>query len=254
MILKKVREFLKANDWMDPNSIESDRKKGIPAPDPYKSIPEDGKIIDLPSPKNLGQIPLIETIVNRRSHRKYNTEELISLEELSFLLYATQGLAERKKKGSDTPIYGSRFRNVASGGNKHPFETYLVVYRVTGLTNGLYRYLPVGHKLLIVDEKEIPKEEVIQAYNGRKFIGDAAVVFIWSTIPYRTYHTYGSTTPKIIAQDSGHLCQNLYLACTSIGLGMVAIGAYHQDRMDQLIKVDGTDEFVVYVAPVGKIP
>lgn len=91
------------------------------------------------------------------------------------------------------------------------------------------------------------------AYNVRKFIGDAAVVFIWSAIPYRTYYTYGSTTPKIIAQDSGHLCQNLYLACSSIGIGMVAIGAYHQGRMDRLVNVEGQDEFVFYVAPVGII-
>lgn len=253
IILEKVREFLKANDWMDPDSIETDRKKGLLAPEPYKRIPEDGKIIDLPSPKNLdfGQMPLIKAIVKRRSHRKYVTKESISLEELSFLLYITQGLAERRKSNS-SPIYGNRFRNVASGGNKHPFETYLVIFRVTGLKNGLYRYLPVEHKLLVI-EKTVTKEEVIQAYNGRKFIGDAAIVFIWSTIPYRTYYSYGSTTPKIIAQDSGHLCQNLYLACTSIGLGMVAIGAYHQDRMDQLINVDGQDEFVVYVAPIGRI-
>jgi len=56
----------------------------------------------------------------------------------------------------------------------------------------------------------------------------------------------------MIAQDSGHLCQNLYLASTSIGAGTCAIGAYDQDAMDKLLDLDGANEFVVYVAPVGK--
>jgi len=49
------------------------------------------------------------------------------------------------------------------------------------------------------------------------------------------------------------MCQNLYLACESIGCGTVAIGAYHQQAMDRLLQLDGEDEFVVYVAPVGRV-
>jgi SagB-type dehydrogenase family enzyme len=60
-------------------------------------------------------------------------------------------------------------------------------------------------------------------------------------------------SPKIIAQDSGHLCQNLYLASEAIGAGTCAIGAYDQDKMDTALGVDGEHEFTIYVAPVGKI-
>jgi len=45
----------------------------------------------------------------------------------------------------------------------------------------------------------------------------------------------------------------LSVASTSIGLGMVAIGTYHQDKMDRLVNVEGQDEFVVYIVPVGRI-
>ena len=58
---------------------------------------------------------------------------------------------------------------------------------------------------------------------------------------------------KVIAQDSGHLCQNLYLACEAIGAGTCAIGAYDQDKIDPVLGVDGEDEFTIYVAPVGKV-
>ena len=57
----------------------------------------------------------------------------------------------------------------------------------------------------------------------------------------------------MIAQDSGHVCQNLYLACESIGIGTCAIGAYNQAKMDELLKVDGEDEFTIYVATVGQV-
>ena len=60
-------------------------------------------------------------------------------------------------------------------------------------------------------------------------------------------------SPKIIAQDSGHLCQNLYLASEAIGAGTCAIGAYDQAKIDPILGVDGEEEFTIYMAPVGKI-
>jgi SagB-type dehydrogenase family enzyme len=53
--------------------------------------------------------------------------------------------------------------------------------------------------------------------------------------------------------DAGHICQNLYLAAGSIGCGTCAIAGYDQDKIDALLKLDGDHEFVVYLAPVGKI-
>jgi SagB-type dehydrogenase family enzyme len=79
------------------------------------------------------------------------------------------------------------------------------------------------------------------------------VTFVWAAIPYRTEWRYGIVSAKLIAQDSGHVMQNLYLAAEALGLGTVAIGAYHQQEMDTLLSVDGTDEFAIYAAPVGRV-
>jgi hypothetical protein len=46
---------------------------------------------------------------------------------------------------------------------------------------------------------------------------------------------------------------NRYLACEAIGAGTCAVAAYHQELMDRLLRVDGTDEFTIYLAPVGKV-
>ena len=165
---------------------------------------------------------------------------------MSFLLWATQGFRQQVAPGAV-------LRTVPSAGNRHALETYLAVLRVAGLQPGIYRYLPLENQLLhVVDDEQMP-EKLTDATLGQAFVGRAAVVFIWTTIPNRTEWRYGLAAHKLIALDAGHVCQNLYLACEAIGAGTCAIAAYHQQLMDRLVQVDGQDEFVIYLAPVGKV-
>jgi len=57
----------------------------------------------------------------------------------------------------------------------------------------------------------------------------------------------------VIAIDAGHVCQNLYLACEAVGAGTCAVAAYDQEALDRLLRIDGVDEFAIYLAPVGKV-
>jgi SagB-type dehydrogenase family enzyme len=189
---------------------------------------------------------LIELIRARVTHRNY-TNEPLTLEELSYLLWATQGIREVGKDNKFTK------RTVPSGGARHTFETYLLIDRVKGLERGLYRYLPLEHKLHFLHAEDNFSAKIIEGCQGQKFVGSAAVVFIWTTIPYRSEWRYGLISHKMIAMDSGHVCQNLYLACGSIGAGVCAVDHYSQEKMDTIVGVDGEDEFVVYMAPVGKV-
>ena len=79
------------------------------------------------------------------------------------------------------------------------------------------------------------------------------MTFVWTAIPYRMEWRYGMAAHKVIAIDAGHVCQNLYLACEAVDAGTCAIAAYDQERMDRLLGVDGSEEFTVYLASVGKI-
>lgn len=144
-------------------------------------------------------------------------------------------------------------RTAPSGGARHPFETYLFANRVEGVPAGLYRYLPLEHKLLFLKEDPDQSRKVVEACCGQPFVAEAAALFVWTTIPYRTEWRYSVLSPKIIALDAGHLCENLYLAAESIGAGTCGIGAYFQEEMDQLLGIDGEEEFTIYAAPVGKI-
>jgi SagB-type dehydrogenase family enzyme len=142
---------------------------------------------------------------------------------------------------------------VPSAGNRHPLETYVAALRVSGLGPGFYRYLPLEHELLHLFQEEQMPRKLTEATLGQAFVGEAAAVFVWTTIPYRSEWRYGLAAHKTVALDAGHVCQNLYLACEAIGGGTCAVAAYHQQLMDRLVRVDGSDEFVIYLAPVGKV-
>ncbi len=242
------RDSLKADRWDEWANNPTDQKSGIPGPAVQKVCPNDADLIDLVSPDDqaMGGMSLIDAFRLRKSHRSFN-EAFLTLEELSFLLWATQGVRMVSKDGTST------LRTVPSGGGRHALETYLLVSRIEGLERGLYRYLPVDHKLCFLRADPDIAEKAKNASRSNAFVGDGAVVFAWTAIPYRAEWRYGVVAHKMIAIDSGHVCQNLYLACTAIGSGTCAVGAYSQTDMDKLLRVDGDDEFTIYVAPVGKI-
>ena len=251
--IEKGRKFLKAVDYEELEKkfpdFDTDQESGIPAPPLQKPYPEDAALIDLVSPDNFTcrDISLAQAIGRRKSHRNF-TDAALSLEELSFLLWATQGVREIDPKKIWTK------RNVPSGGARQPFETYIIVNRVDDLEPGVYRYLVIEHKLLHVSNAEENQPELLKnACHGQGFCGKSAVVFVWSTIPYRTEWRYSLMSHKDIAIEAGHVCQNLYLACEAIGSGTCGIAAYNQELIDDLIGVDGKDEFTVYLSPVGKI-
>ncbi len=246
--LEQYRYFLKDSVRLTIDFRQTDQSRGVPPPPIEKPFSLDSKRIDLVAKgewQDIAGVDVMSAIQNRRSHRLFRPEPL-TLEELSFLLWATQGI--RRIAGA-----GRAFRTVPSAGCRHALETYLCVLNVAGLEVGVYRYLPVEHQLLFAFSEERLSEKIVAATLGQSFIGRAPVTFVWTTIPYRMEWRYDIAAHKVIAIDAGHVCQNLYLACEAIGAGTCAVAAYSQELMDQLLRVDGKDEFTIYLAPVGKV-
>lgn len=246
--METLLKVLRADGWAEWDSLVTHQKEGIDPPSLQKPVPDDLKIIELTGLNTfeIQEERISRIISTRRSHRRF-TGEALSLDELGFLLWSTQGI--QKVVGNKE----ANLRTVPSGGGRHPFETYIIVFNVHGLAAGIYRYIPLEHALLQMRSKRnISPDDVENACRNQPYFRDASVVFVWSCIPYRTYWRYSDLAAKIIAQDSGHVCQNLYLACGAIGAGTCAIGAYHQEEMDRMLGLDGEEEFVIYLAPVGK--
>ena len=223
------------------------QSRGIEPP-PIQKPPSSKAIkIDLIKPgewKTISEVSVVKAIADRKSRRHY-IEESLSLEELSFLLWATQGIRHERADRYN-------FRTVPSAGCRHALETYIAVFRVEGLFKAIYRYLPVSHQLVEYIEHENLENLIIQAAFGQAFAGKSAATFIWTAIPERMEWRYAQASYKVIALDAGHVCQNLYLACEAIGAGTCAIAAYDQEFADHVLELDGEKEFIIYMAPVGK--
>ena len=242
------RYFLKDTVRLTINFSHTDQSRGVEAPPIEKPFPAAAKRIHLIPPDELRALSAVDVfaaIGNRRSRRAF-TSDALTLSELSFLLWATQGV--RKVAGPDTA-----FRTVPSAGCRHALETYLCVFNIAGLETGIYRSLPVEHQLLLVSQPVELTARLTAAALGQGFVGEAAVTFVWTAVPYRMEWRYGNAAHKVIALDAGHVCQNLYLSCEAISAGTCAVAAYHQDLMDSLLGIDGTEEFAIYLAPVGKV-
>ncbi len=247
-ILEMYRYFLKDSIRKRINFRLTDQNKGVPVPPAEKPVKEGVIIIDLPKREMWQEIPgkdLTESIGNRKSRRAYSKDS-ITIEELAYLLWCTQGVRGKISKDH-------AFRNVPSAGCRHALETYLAVLNIEGVEPGMYRYLPLSHQLVFEFTDDMLAEKMVIASLGQPYPGKAAVTFIWVGIPYRMEWRYGLAAHKVIAIDAGHVCQNLYLACETIGAGTCAIAAYDQEELDELLGVNGDDEFAIYLASVGKV-
>ncbi|MFO7780420.1 MAG: SagB/ThcOx family dehydrogenase [Spirochaetia bacterium] len=235
------RRTLLKTGWADLDREKTDHGRGTPMPAMQK--PCTGMTLALPDPSSAATagVAVGDAIARRASLRKF-ADAPLALEELSFLLWATQGVRKHTEKAS--------FRTVPSGGARHPLETYLFCSRVDGIEPGLYRYLPFDHALCsrgpIERMDEVLEEALLKHHFG------AAVDFVWAAVPYRCEWKYGSESLRLVLLDAGHVCGQLYLACEELGCGTCAVGAYDQDKLDGLLGLDGQDEFAVYAAPVGK--
>ena len=245
----RYRYFLKDSIRQTIDFTQTAQSRRVSAPPLQKPCPEDAVRIDLPdgpgSLKKICRMPVADAIARRESVRFYTADVLV-LDELSALLWATQGV--RHVLSEECGL-----RTVPSAGARHSFETYIAAGNVDGLPAGLYRYLPFDNQLLQIYLDEKIGSRASWACMAQHFVADAAATFFWTTIPSRMEWRYDMAAHKVIALDAGHVCQNLYLACTAMDAGTCAIAAYDQTECDRLLRVDGEEEFTVYIAPVGKV-
>jgi SagB-type dehydrogenase family enzyme len=225
---------------------DSDQQRGRPQPPLELPYAPDKVIVELTSPEQLPQIHLdVKTAIQvRKSVRNYAPDPL-TLSELSYLLWCTQGI----KQTIDS--YATR-RTVPSAGARHAFETCLLVNRVTELKAGLYRFLASEHQLLQESTQPGLSDRIMSACLDQPHVKSSAVTFIWTAVPYRMTWRYGERGYRYLHLDAGHVCQNLYLAAETIDAGVCAIAAFKDDALNEALGIDGQEQFAIYLATVGK--
>jgi SagB-type dehydrogenase family enzyme len=238
------KEFMEHTKYE--NLEPSDQVKKLPQPPLVLDAAEGKPVHDLPDPRGIKVKPvdLSEAINSRVSVRAYSDEPL-SLDELSYVLWSTQGVKEVTKRPAT-------LRTVPSAGARHCFEAYVLVNRVEGLKPGLYRFLAVDHKLQEVDMSDDIAERVTAGCFGQRFVLNSAITLILTAVRYRMMWRYTERGYRYMHLDAGHVMQNLYLCSEAIDSGVCAIAAFYDDQINETLGVDGEDQFTVYVGALGK--
>ncbi len=212
-------------------------------PSMYKTYSNPVKVVTLPEAERQGGMGLWDALLSRRSERRY-AEKPMDLKTLSQLLWAIQGV---------TASMGSYLlRTAPSAGALYPIETYLVVNRVEELDQGVYHFQVPNACLELLSPGDYSGRTAAAALD-QPIAAKASVVFIWTACVNRSKWKYDERAYRYIYLDAGHLCENLYLACAAMGLGCCAIGAFYDEEVNEILKVDGKEEMAVYLSSVGPV-
>ncbi|MCP4764499.1 MAG: SagB/ThcOx family dehydrogenase [archaeon] len=209
-------------------------------PEIYKQY-NNATIIGLPKPKLSLPAKFDSLLKRRRSQRNFKNEP-ITLEDLSYLLWAATGI-QRVESGFE-------YRTAPSAGALYPIETYLVINNVKQLENGVYHYSVKNHQLEVVILGLFGQKLAAAALN-QQMCSNASVVFIFTAIFNRSKWKYKQRAYRYIYLDAGHIAQNLILAVESLNLGSCPVAAMFDDEINQILTIDGINESGIYLVPVG---
>ena len=197
--------------------------------------------IRLPPPSQKGSLSLEEAIARRRSVRDFSSQP-ISQSQLSQILWAAQGISNT----------GGSYRTVPSAGATYPLELFVVcgLNGVEGLADGIYHYRLDSHSLVVHRSGDV-KLPLAKAALDQEFIYQAPVDIVICALYERTLRRYGARGERYVHMEVGHAGQNIYLQATALGLATVAIGAFDDERVREVLRLDKPYK-PLYIMPVGR--
>ena len=202
---------------------------------------EDAAQIYLPPPSQKGNVSLEETIAKRRSVRDFAPEPISQL-QVSQILWAAQGISDKS----------GQYRNVPSAGATYPLEIFVVCGRnsIDGISDGIYHYNIDSHSLTQHFKGDV-RLELARAALDQEFVYQAPVDIVICAVYNRTLSYYGSRGERYVHMEVGHAGQNIYLQATALGLATVAIGAFYDEQVREVLRLNEQYK-PLYIMPVGK--
>ena len=235
-------QYLKETKYDRESILRRDDLGPIPRPPVYKNYPEAARI-PLPKPPFEETESLWSILNQRRSRRRY-TPDPISMTTLATLLWAAQGITLSARD--------YQFRTAPSAGALYPVETYLSIHNVSDLKQGIYHFNVLDFALEEIGQGNFG-EHLTRAALDQAMVGRGAVLFIWTAIVLRAMWKYRNRCIRYVFMDAGHIGQNLQVAATAMGLGCCCIGAFYDEEINQILRIDGEEETVIYLAAVGNL-
>ncbi|HVP14929.1 MAG TPA: SagB/ThcOx family dehydrogenase [Terriglobales bacterium] len=191
--------------------------------------------ISLPKPDLQGKMTLNQALATRRSVREYAAGPL-TLGQVSQILWAAHGITGPNGK-----------RTTPSARAVYPLQVWLVANDVTGLPQGIYRYVPEGHALATVSPGD-HRAPITAAASGQKSVETApAVVAIVgdSVLAVEKFHGH---TLDWLGMEAGFVIQDVYLETNALGLGTVMVGGFQYAAARQALALPEN------LVPLGFMP
>ena len=200
-------------------------------------VNENGLSLTLPM---VEEGPVAEALYKRVSRRSYS-DQALQLSQVGSLLWSAGGI---NVDGLTGPT-----RTSPSAGARYPLDIYLVAGNVEGLEAGIYRYDYENHALepVVLEDRRLPLAE---AALGQGFIADAPVVIALVAYFERTTSRYGDRGERYVYMDAGYASQSVYLMAEELSLGTVAVGAFDDVKIKDILETEGSP---LLIMPVGDV-
>ena len=196
--------------------------------------------MQLPEPRKTGGTSFEEALNRRRTVRSFTSGNL-TLDQLSQLLFAAQGITDDRGVKRAAP----------SGGALYPMDVYVVagINGVQGLKEGIYRYEPPKHTLLPVEEGDF-----------RRDVAGASLHQTWMAVPplslvitaeySRITRKYGERGVRYAMMEAGHIGQNIFLQAEALGMSAGIVGAFDDEQVIRVLGIPASHEPLL-IMPVG---
>ena len=197
----------------------------------------DNDIYSLPEPGLEADSCLNPILQQRRTHRAFASRP-VSLTQVAQLLWAAQGATSH-----------GGYRTAPSAGALFPLELHLVSGQIDGLPDGSYRYNPGAHALRAEVTGDL-RQAVAEAALHQDWIAQAPAIVVVSAVDARTTRKYGRRGIRYVHMEVGHASQNLLLQAVALGLAGATVGAFDDERLQQVLQLS-EDERPLVILPVG---
>lgn len=199
----------------------------------------------LPAPNTDGEMSVEQALAQRRSRRNFKNEA-ITAEQLSQILWAAYGITSPRP---DAPNLRGGLRTTPSAGALFPLEIYVIIGNVAGVSQGVFRYDAAEHKIVRVIEGDV-RTALSEAALGQRMIADAPATVAYAAVFERMFPRYGERGIMYTHMEVGHSAQNVYLQAEALGLGTVAVGAFTEESVREILRLP-ENETPLYLMPFG---
>ena len=182
-------------------------------------------------PRRRGPVSLEEALAQRRSRREF-TNQALTEQEISQLLWAAQGI---------TADWGGR--TSPSAGALYPLELYVITPTAYG------HYRPQGHRFELLAERDL-RSELAAAALEQPAVRGAPLTLVIAAVYARTTGKYGSRGRRFVELEAGHVTQNVLLQAVALGLAAVPIGSFDDQRLAHTLRLP-REHAPLYIVAVG---